>query len=85
MEPTITITEMRTMGSVEKSRVLVDDKWVLTILGWENRYHIITNRQAEPDNVPEVRQKSHPTFGAAEQAVRQAVEANAGTRTRESR
>lgn len=83
MEPTIKVTEMRTLGSVEKSRVLVDDKWVLTILGWENRYHIITNHDAESDIVPAVKQKSHPTFGAAEQAVRQAVEANAGTRTRE--
>ena len=77
MEPTIKITEMRALGSVEKSRVMVDDKWVLTILGWENRYHVITNRDADPDIVPVVKQKSHPTFGAAEQAVRQAVEAAA--------
>ena len=79
MNPKIEISELWTLGSVQKSRVLVDSDWAMTILAWEDRFHIIRNRDASPQGtamLERVKQRSHPTFGAAEQAIRDAVAAH---------
>ena len=76
MNPKIEIAELRTQGSVQKSRVLVDGDWTMTIMAWEDRFHIIRKLDASPQGtalLARVKQRSHPTFGAAEQAIRDAV------------
>lgn len=63
-------------NSDEQSRVLVNGTWMLTILFWENRYHVVSRSQERPVSnriTRPMKQRSFDVRGAAEEAARTAI------------
>ena len=73
----IEFTEFKLDGtSSQKARVLVNGNHMLSILLWENKYHVFSNHRHHRDSrqiTAGMKQKSFNALGAAEETIRTAI------------